>query len=249
MPTDTRIFDSLGGTYIPNYVLWSEDFSNAWWGSRFATIIPNVITAPDGTMTGDAVYDTTDNENHNKNKIGVGNPQLHTTWLRVFVKQGNMRYCAMGTSHSWGLSTETWVFDFVTGAFTLNGHLPGCTAIDVGDGWYMLTYGGINTSNRISFGLSNGPDYADVTYSGDGNGFTYFWGAQSWEAVSDDVPAYVRTTSVIASPVRTSSPMPIGDMYNLDVNQPFVPVLKNGSVDRITYDPLKFEVYNGSLTN
>ena len=40
----------------------------------------------------------------------------------------------------------------------------------------------------------------------------------------------------------------IGDFFNLGVDQPYVPVLMGGAIDRITYDALKSEHYNGSLS-
>lgn len=45
-----------------NFMSYTEDFSNAYWGKSGATVTVNNITAPDGTMTADrVVYSTTNN--------------------------------------------------------------------------------------------------------------------------------------------------------------------------------------------
>ena len=82
--TDWQGATELSGNAHPNYVLFSEQFDNAAWAKiGTLTVVPDTITAPDGTFTGDtlntpAVSDAT---SQLVGAVAVGNSYVFSVWL------------------------------------------------------------------------------------------------------------------------------------------------------------------------
>lgn len=192
-----------------NLLTYSEDFGNAAWVKEDTTIVTNQIIAPDGTLTADAIFDTTSNARH-------WSYQSHSSSSgsrSIYAKKGTLRY--FGLSMSSGTCRAG--FDLETG--TVFG-VVGCTAniTSVGDGWYRCqinpTISG-NSYTAIKLATTEAQTNPDVFYTGDGTGFIYIWGAQL-EAGSD-ASSYIKTEASQVTRAADSAVMTgtdFSDWYN-----------------------------------
>ena len=153
-----------------NLLLRSEEFDNAIWVKSLTTITANTITAPDGTLTGDKLVETS----------GAGLRQLYQTpslsagshTFSIFAKVGERAWFKLN------LTGGGAYFDLTVGAVgTVD---AGVTASiqSVGNGWYHCSVAktvlvGTNYP-EIQVALTNG----GASYTGDGYSGIYIWGAQ-----------------------------------------------------------------------
>jgi hypothetical protein len=162
-----------------NLFNYSEEFSNAYWGKTSGTITPNVITAPDGTLTADLFTKTS-----NVNTVSNINRTSTTFYLGIltislYVKKN------VGDLVGIRLASGTqFNYNFTTGAFSdIQGTLLDYGAEAVGDGWIRL-YLTANTSVAVNPFLLN-------MFAANLNDSVYVWGAQLNKGY---IRTYVRTT-------------------------------------------------------
>jgi hypothetical protein len=172
-----------------NLFTYSSEFDNAAWEKNNTTITPNTIVAPDGTLTADAIVETTtSNTFHNiRQSVSVSSGQVIT--FSFYAKESTRRYAWFGvfsTTGAYGAGTRfrDSTIDLQTGLET--GTTAGTltytfSSSSVGNGWYRyVIVMQATTGSGTVFG-SIGPaesssSYASYTGAVDKN--IYAWGTQ-----------------------------------------------------------------------
>jgi hypothetical protein len=160
-----------------NELTYSEDFADASWTKTRSTIGSNTIIAPDGTLTGDKLIDTTDNDTHIVSKSITTTAVART--FSVFAKQGGRTHLTMTITDS-GSTARTTYFNLSTGAVGTTGTGITASIVNVGNGWYRCIVT-IATALAGTNPHTLGTATADNTNSYAGNGFdgVFIWGAQA----------------------------------------------------------------------
>lgn len=195
--------DPVSGLKVPgvlmedartNVLLWSQDFSNAAWAKTNVTVTTNVITAPDGSLTGDKIACTTTAATV-INQTAVVNAT--TAVYTIYVKQGSGPTDANGFV-LYNLTTAANLigitFNYSTGAITYTVGSSGASATAIGNGWWRITIiatAGITSGNTLSVypGFPGG-SFTAGTYN-------YSWGAQLEAGLFPS--SYLATTTVAVS--------------------------------------------------
>jgi hypothetical protein len=198
-----------------NLLIRSEEFDNAAWVKLNVTVTANNTTAPDGTTTADAVFETAITSGF---AIYQGSTSAGIEYaISVFAKSNVRDTLVIRGSYK---DTNDWIsaeFDLTSVTATLvagssnTGTNTSASITDAGGGWYRCNYvftpasghGTTTTRFYISDGTSisgtiNGvpPDYAgDITKG------LYLWGAQLEQRSS--VTAY---TPTITQPITNYIP-------------------------------------------
>lgn len=172
-----------------NLVTYSEDFSDASWTTSNTSVSSNQTTSPDGSVNADKL---TDNATSNIHRIrdAVSLSASTDYSLSVFAKKdtlSNIQLALINTSNS---NTISKVFDLENGIIGEELSQGGTTVSDAkienfGNGWYRCTIVGQlgSTPNQYQISLAtkttgNSDTSSQVTYSGDGTGSVFLYGAQ-----------------------------------------------------------------------
>jgi len=179
-----------------NLALRSEEFNDsAWITNAFeATVTSNLIIAPDGTNSADAIFTT--------NLLGVhyiqqrtGTATAGTTYtMSVYVKKLGYDYCQISTSNT---GTGIGVFRFSTKTLTISGAnvvANSGVVTEMADGWFRIQ---ISILAPASAGwrwwIQCLNDSADASFTGDVTKGLYVWGFQF--EVGSYATSYIPTTS------------------------------------------------------
>lgn len=216
MPLVSRTFDQLidftrtsAATYVDstgkivptpasrNLLTFTQEFDNAAWVKTAATITANAATAPDGTLTADALVDDTTSSQHRLNQGGVNLTSGVPYAVSLYAKAGTHNFIQLLVTAGGG--TNAWftvIANLATGAITQTGNgtsgtLASSSITSVGNGWYRIAMAGMANATstfRIAMvpaasGNSLGATDGAVTYTGTGTSL-FIWGAQL-EAVPD----------------------------------------------------------------
>ena len=159
-----------------NIYLHSEDLSNG--SITGGTITPNVITAPDGTTTGNK-FTSTSTVGSFVGQNPAGSVAGETFTLSIFAKAGTNNFIRL-TNYLSG-ATGGW-FNLTNGTIGTQNDTSGegitSTIKDFGDGWYRCTRTFITTeiNNPNTFVIGNSA--SDGSTAGPTVGkFIYVWGA------------------------------------------------------------------------
>jgi len=155
-----------------NLVTYSEAFDDASWTKFGATVTANAVVAPDGMLTGDALIETTANEQHRASQAVTVAATTYTA--TVYAKAaGRTRFRIASFS---GLIPGA-EFDLATVTATPTGATSSASITPVGNGWFRCAATRTLTAGSDSFlvGLVSG---SLVSYTGDGTSGIYIWGAQ-----------------------------------------------------------------------
>lgn len=167
-----------------NLLGYTEDFSNAYWNKLRTTITANATTAPDGTLTADALFETAVTDFHgleNASAFTLVNGSTYTQ--SIYIKPIGRRYIALTTQ--WGGGTLGAWFD--TDATSVFSQDAGITASisTASNGFYRITITRTSptTSGYFNIWFDNSTPTAGVyftgnTYLGDVTKGFYLWGAQ-----------------------------------------------------------------------
>ena len=165
-----------------NLLLYSQDFSQNYWGLTSATVTTSTITDPTGDQNSFKLVPnsgTGGNRSISNNFVGLSG--LHTQ--SVFAKKGEYNYIALRTRNNPNTSV---MFDLENGTFNVN--LTSVTFVsakieDYGSGWYkcsmtvdpsqMSNAGQVYTS--FSVGITGNETN---NFNGDGTSGIYIFGAQ-----------------------------------------------------------------------
>jgi hypothetical protein len=159
-----------------NLFLRSEEFDNVSWSKTNGSVSPNVVIAPDGTLTGDIFVPSAGLASH-RFAANVTMSGSTTYTQSIYAKAAGYNRIAL----YWvGLGYYT-VFDLSTGQVisTLGGISSSIT--DAGNGWYRISNSYTQAASpgagvRIYTVPSSNTTIAD--FDADGTSGNYIWGAQ-----------------------------------------------------------------------
>ena len=186
-----------------NLASYSEQFDNANWFKEQASVTANTTTSPDGTQNADSLTENTANDHHLIYQGGTVSAGAYTQ--SVFIKKNTRQYAFLQIATDSAVNRYTIVVDLNNGSVTATSTAGSPTGtsnkIDsMGDGWYRLTVTATHTAGVVYtvFGLSDSanPTFsvaATPTYTGNGTGSIYIWGAQTEAGAY--ATSYIPTTS------------------------------------------------------
>lgn len=166
-----------------NLLSYSSQFDNAAWSKSNAIIVPNVVVAPDGSITASKIIESSGvtRGNISQSTVSVGQT------LSVYAKAAEWTHIAIGSSNNAGLwavatfnlSTGTIAGGASYGANTYSNAL----IVSVGNGWYRCSVqitAVTSTSAAVimPFNQSGDPVNPVPTLNGNGTSGVYIWGAQ-----------------------------------------------------------------------
>ena len=158
-----------------NYILYSQEFDNAYWNKLGVSITANQTTAPDGTLTADLLDDGTSTGNKfiEENEViggGVASMSIHAKYV-------DTQYLVLA---AYDTSYKAAAFDILNGTLGNSDSALIPAIEDLGDGWYRcsIAYPG-NTRNDpyISIGIRE-DNVATLPNQTGANRQVYIWGAQ-----------------------------------------------------------------------
>jgi hypothetical protein len=159
-----------------NLVLRSEQFDDSYWTKLNATVTPNTIIAPDGTLSADKLVETTSSSGRflvSGNLTTIAGTPITTT---VYAKAGERDWLILYEV----ASASGRFFNLSTGAkgSALGSAPTSDSIVAVGDGWYRvsITFTSVGTSALIRIYVSNANGV--TSYTGDGTSGIYIYGAQ-----------------------------------------------------------------------
>jgi len=205
-----------------NQLQRSEEFDNAYWTKTNVTVTANQTTAPDGTTTADAIFETTTNAGHS---FYAGNYSATNTTLSasVYIKANGRtlvrfqigNFLNSGVEGRFNLSTGTT--EGTGGTYGSDYTNTSASITDVGSGWYRITIsatkGSANSNNYFYIEFRN--DSNQGTYVGDVTKGCFFWGAQL--EVGAFPTSYIKTTSASVTrnaDVASMTSTNFSDWYN-----------------------------------
>jgi hypothetical protein len=155
-----------------NLLTYSAQFDDAAWTKTFSSVQPNVVVAPDGTLTGDKlIEDATNNARIVGRTFGTsGTTYSHSVYLKA--AERSWAVVQYGNAYAWfNLSNGTIGTQVVatTGIFSIT---------SVGNGWYRCTATFTATANNQFARIYSATADNVLTYTGDGFSGIYIWGAQ-----------------------------------------------------------------------
>jgi hypothetical protein len=177
-----------------NLLTYSEAFDDASWGKTRLSVTPNVVVAPDGTLTGDKlIEDTTANNSHILGKNANAPTASSDVSATVYLKAGERTFAQIRITDNaadvnGGINSFNVAVNLTTGATgtTFSSGSPLNTAFSVtpvGNGWYRiwikLTKKGDAVRTDLSiFTWTSANANVNPGYTGNGFSGIYIWGAQ-----------------------------------------------------------------------
>lgn len=172
-----------------NLLTNTENFSAAYWTKSNAAVTANVITAPDGTTTGDLVY-----------PLSTGAARgVYTSVSGTGLRTVSFCFKASGFTWAWiadssGITGGAW-YNLVTGIKGTVKANHTHDMVSLGDGWFRCTLSSSTAGfNYAQIGMSDNDNSMTATVSGT-NGI-YVWGADV-RSSSDGIglPTYQRVNT------------------------------------------------------
>lgn len=192
--TDWQGRQLLYPTARTNLETWSQDYTNAAWSKTNVSITAAATTAPDGTVSGQTITESTATGVHRvqQNRSLVSGP-IYT--ISVIAKAGSRNWIIVGEDSA----GSNAFFNLSSGAVgSVNG---GATAaiVSLGSGWYRcsVTYVQSGVTGRVYMGLSTVGGGGGPSYTGDGISSISAWGFQL--ELESSPTAYIPTTSTAAT--------------------------------------------------
>ena len=158
-----------------NIVSYSEQFDNAFWTKGGASITANTTTAPDGTTTADTLTENSSTSEHIV-YCGFTSEAAYYT-LSVFAKANTRNWISLYANGVWQS------FNLAAGVIGTTGSAVSATITPVGNGWYrcVVTRLMTATNNYWQLNIATGDNTSlssPISYTGNGTGSVYIWGAQ-----------------------------------------------------------------------
>jgi hypothetical protein len=199
-----------------NQLLYSEELENAVYTLTWATVTPNLITAPNGTLTADKLVESVNTTPHLvMQNSAVTNVTPYS--LSVYAKAAGRSIVQIAASTGFDL-TNTWAnYDLSTGAVGFTGSLGTASIENVGNGWYRCiftaTSNSANAAGRFAVAILDSNKNSRLpAHLGDGTSGVYLWGMQFEN--SQVATSYISTTSVAATRGADVLVIPTGSWYN-----------------------------------
>jgi len=178
-----------------NLLTYSEQFDNAYWNKINTTVTPNVINAPNGSLTADKLVESSTNTTHGFYQIAPVFSAGVTYTASIYAKAGERTWLWLTGANDGNLGA--W-FNLATGEVGTRQYLNlGATITPEGDGWYRcsITFAPIKASPYIGAYITLA-DVSMAAYLGDGVSGLYIIGAMANTGALAD---YVQTTTAPAS--------------------------------------------------
>jgi hypothetical protein len=165
-----------------NLLTFSEDLSSSIWlkTNLNTTGTPSYIdveTAPDGSLTGDKIIESTVNSTHYTNRQTISLTISNDYNISVYLKQAERNKVQIRSSISG--SVQTCDLDLTNGAISNNGFVNTPVVTAEANGWYRfsvtITSGTSSAIPPLFVFLSNG---TSLNYAGNNISGVYIWGAQ-----------------------------------------------------------------------
>ena len=162
-----------------NFTNYSDQFDNAYWTKAQTTIVPNVVIAPDGTLSGDLFYPTvsgSDSTNRILKAAAIGSGSFTSS---IYLKYAGFQWVMISAPESSSGNFKSW-FDIINGvAGTIGSSVVNSNIQSVGNGWYKISVTSTSVSSvnqYIYVAVVDANNSSTVTANGT-NG-AYIFGAQ-----------------------------------------------------------------------
>jgi hypothetical protein len=158
-----------------NLALYSAQFDDAYWSKADTAVDSNTIVAPDGTLTGEKLYENTATGQHRLLfatgiTISTGVPYTYT----IYAKSGERSRLKLANNGNFGA-----IFDLSSGTIVETNAGFTSSITPVGNNWYRCAVTETSTASAtgrlIVLLVSSG---TTISYTGDGYSGIYIWGAQ-----------------------------------------------------------------------
>ena len=181
-----------------NLMTYSEQFDNADWTKRNATISANNTTSPDGTQNADKLVEDTATGQHDFYQyFACINGNSYS--MSFYAKASERTFCVASFSSS-GLPVGDVFFNLQTGVVVSTPSGITATMTSVGNGWYRCVISATATSTEAAyFVYGNASNGSTKNYAGTSGSGTFIWGAQV--EASSYPTSYIPTTSSSATRV------------------------------------------------
>lgn len=176
-----------------NLLLYSDDFSNAYYVKTNATISANAILSPSGALIADKLIETAASGQHLVSKAIALSGQK-TIVLSVFAKKAERAFVHLN-GYDGTVGYESY-FNLNDGTVTATTSGAIASIVALNDGWFKcttkFTTGAAMTSLSSYVRLGNVAGAAGWSYLGDGTSGCYIFGL---EAKETNQSSYIPTTS------------------------------------------------------
>jgi len=235
-----------------NAIRHSQNFSNSVWFKARTFIESNATIAPDGSQTGDRLYEdsTPSNSHYMGQAISADTAQTHTKSL--FVKAAEKSEVRLETYAEPSTATRANVsFNMLTGEFYAAQVNGGATqsywAQELPNGWWRLFHtvhlgdSNPNMNYRVVL-LDNGSS----VYSGDGRSGIYVWGAQN--VAGENRFSYIPTTDAAVTRAADVIGPTAGLIYsNVPMVEPPYDLAVTYAKGALVRDPVTHGVYQSLI--
>jgi hypothetical protein len=168
-----------------NLATYSQEPSNAAWNKTRASITADVMTAPDGTLTGDKLVEDTSATNTHRTSVPTISMTSGTSYtFSIFLKAGERTFAVIAlsaTTAGSAFGTNPLFFvDLLTGAISsASGTVTASSVVPFPNGWWRVSVTALatltTTNSPTVFLAESGSSNA---YTGDGTSGLFLWGAQ-----------------------------------------------------------------------
>lgn len=190
-----------------NVLTYSDDISNAVWTKSQTTVVTNQFTAPDGTVTGDDIFETAVTNSHSVYQQ-VTKPAVAQDWCiaGALIKGGgaNARNFAYLYLTDLGTNAATISFNLTTGAIVASASPSGTItaarggSFNLGNGWFYCWLIANIPASITTF-------YSRVLLSTDGTAVSYAGLTNAdigvWRVTTAQSSVPVKLTGTVASAV------------------------------------------------
>ena len=186
---DNGLLNSVKPVSGENLIAYSEDFSQSAWNKSNTSIQINTTTSPSGNLDGSTLTDNATSSIHRlRDAVSLSASANYS--LSVFAKKNTLSNIQLALINTANSNTISKVFDLENGVIGEELSQGGTTVSDAkienyGNGWFRcIIVGQLNSSpNQYQITLAtqstgNSQSVKQVTYSGDGTGSIFLYGAQ-----------------------------------------------------------------------
>jgi surface protein len=191
-----------------NLIQYSEDFSNAYWGKSVVTVTANNTVAPDGNITADKIYPTSDSNIARLQILNLAITPSTTYHVSFYVKKEQLNYFtvrqANGVAANLGFTINLNNAQITSGFYDgtqATTFPPTYSATQINNGWIYVTYSFTFTTliTNLLWYLSDSTTTSQLPVgTAAASKGVYIWGAQLTQG-STPRP-YLKTTNRLNVP-------------------------------------------------
>ncbi|MDP4299933.1 phage head spike fiber domain-containing protein [Leptothrix discophora] len=203
--TRTKYLDEASFNRI-NALNYSETFNAAIWTKTGTTVTPDATTAPDGSGTADAIFETATTAQHFITTVKSFGTFQSGDWVNYscYIKYNGTPYALLyASANSGGGIGGGVLIDTQTGAIAAYNNQTNVfnpSSVDVGGGWFKVSFTSTTTATGpMSIYLSATANGGAPAYAGNAANGVYLWGAQLQKVDSVSVDAATMTPSGLAT--------------------------------------------------